>query len=81
MKIFVGHIRKIFVIVKTNGIIGYWSPEIFKIPACPDILSGILIILLTFLVFSLISTIPWISLESSSLDLLLFADTESSYSS
>ena len=44
MKIFVGHIRKIFVIVKKNGIIGYWSPEIFKIPACPDIPSGILII-------------------------------------
>ena len=81
MKIFVGHIRKISVIVKNNGIIGYWSPEIFKIPACLDILSGILIILLTFLVFSLILTIPWISLESSSLDLLLFADTESSYSS
>ena len=48
MKIFVGHIRKISVIVKKNGIIGYWSPEIFKIPACPDILSGILIILLMF---------------------------------
>ena len=58
MKIFVGHIKKISVIVKKNGIIGYWSPEMFKIPACPDILSGILIISLTFLGFSLISTIP-----------------------
>ena len=50
MKIFVGHvyIRKTSVIVKKNGIIGYWSPEMFKIPACPDILSCILIISLMF---------------------------------
>ena len=43
-----------------------------RIPVCPDILSGIVIISLTFLVFSLIfRRFLWISLELSSLDLLL----------
>ena len=84
MKIFVGHvyIRKASVIVKKNGIIGYWSPEMLRIPVCLDILSGIVVISLTFLVFSLIfddsfgfpwNYCPWIY--------CYLADMEASYSS
>ena len=46
--------KKISVIIKKNRIIEYWSPEMLRIPVCPGVLSGIVIISLTFLVFSLI---------------------------
>ena len=55
-------------IVKKNRIIWYLSLEIFKIPACPNVL-WVFNDFADTLDNSLILTISWISLESSSLDL------------
>ena len=46
--------KKNFVIIEKSRIITYWSPEVLRIPVCPDVLSGIVIISLTFLVLLLI---------------------------